>query len=171
MLPTAQTILNLEPNSKADYSCSLTYEERFLRRRKLTTDCGHSFVVDLPKTTDLKQGDCLRLSDGKSVKIRARAEKLTSITAKNLAPLAWHIGNRHTPCQIEADRLLICHDHVIQDMVRRLGGNTTVVTEPFSPEGGAYGMGRTHSHDHGNVSHSHTHDATQTPDHGHTHGH
>lgn len=150
MLPTAQSILSPRPDTKADYSCALTYEERFLRRRKLTTDCGISFVVDLPKTTDLKHGDRLTLSDDKTVEIRARSEKLIAVSADNLLSLAWHIGNRHTPCQIEADRLLICHDHVIEHMIKRLGGNTRVVTEPFTPEGGAYGMGRTHSHDYGN---------------------
>jgi hypothetical protein len=47
MLPTAQAVLSDPPDGKADYICALTYEERFLRRRKLTTDCGTSFVVDL----------------------------------------------------------------------------------------------------------------------------
>ena len=161
MLPLAQSIFDKQPNIKADYSCSLSYEERFLRRRKLATDCGQSFIVDLPKTTDLKQGDCLSLSDGKSVEICARAEKLMSIKAKNLVILAWHIGNRHMPCQIEADRLLICKDHVIEDMINRLGGSIEIVTEPFTPEGGAYGMGRTHSHDHGNAGHFHVHNVSE----------
>ena len=60
----------------------------------------------------------------------------------------WHIGNRHIPCQIEATRILIQSDHIIEDMVRRLGGQTKSVIEQFNPEGGAYGMGRTHGHKH-----------------------
>jgi urease accessory protein len=76
--------------------------------------------------------------------------------------IAWHIGNRHTPCQIEADRLLIQRDHVIADMLRLIGAQVREVVEPFTPEGGAYGHGRTHGHDHshahGPVAHSHDHD-------------
>ncbi len=37
-------------------------------------------------------------------------------------------------------------------MLQRLGAELRDVTEPFTPDGGAYGHGRTHSHDHG---HSH----------------
>lgn len=155
MRPVAQTILDSAPPTPADFFCALSYEERFLRRRKLVTECGVDFVVDLPKTTDLKQGDQLQLSDGKRVEIRARREELLAITGENLLSLAWHIGNRHTPCQIEKDRLLICRDHVIEDMIQRLGGQAERVIEPFTPAGGAYGMGRTHSHDHGHSHHHH----------------
>ena len=158
MHPTAQTLRDVPTSEPPDFICALSYEERFLRRRKLVTDCGTEFVVDLPKTTDLKQGDQLMLSDGRVVEIRAREEKLTAIRGGSLVSLAWHIGNRHTPCQIEKDRLLICHDHVIEDMIRRLGGQIEHVNEPFTPEGGAYGMGRTHSHDHGHSHHHHSHD-------------
>ena len=158
MHPTAQTLHEVPASEPPDFICALSYEERFLRRRKLVTDCGTDFVVDLPKTTDLKQGDQLMLSDGRVVEIRACEEKLTAIRGDSLVSLAWHIGNRHTPCQIEKDRLLICHDHVIEDMIRRLGGQIEHVNEPFTPEGGAYGMGRTHSHDHGHSHHHHSHD-------------
>ena len=46
MLPIAQSLQIDPPTGAADYTCSLTYEERFLRRRKLSTDCGKNFVVD-----------------------------------------------------------------------------------------------------------------------------
>ena len=62
--------------------------------------------------------------------------------------IIWHIGNRHLPCQIEENRILIQDDAVILDMVLKLHGNVKKVFEKFKPEGGAYGMGRTHSHKH-----------------------
>ncbi len=34
-------------------------------------------------------------------------------------------------------------------MLARLGARVRPVTEPFRPEGGAYGLGRTHAHHHG----------------------
>jgi urease accessory protein len=71
-----------------------------------------------------------------------------------LARLAWHIGNRHTPCQVEADRLLIQRDHVLEDMLTRLGAKITHIEEPFRPEIGAYGHGRTHGHSHSHDPHA-----------------
>lgn len=127
---------------------TLTYEDRFLRRRKLTTETGESFVVDLEQTTSLNHGDALRLDDARCIAIVAAAEPLTEVRGSHLLRLAWHIGNRHMPCQIEADRLLIQRDHVIRDMLAKLGAELTDVIEPFTPEGGAYGHGRTHSHAH-----------------------
>jgi urease accessory protein len=44
--------------------------------------------------------------------------------------------------------LLIQQDHVLEDMLRQLGAKITHTTNPFTPEGGAYGHGRTHSHHH-----------------------
>jgi urease accessory protein len=63
-----------------------------------------------------------------------------------LARLAWHLGNRHLPAQIEAERILIRDDHVIVDMLRGLGAEVRKVRCPFDPEGGAYGQ---HNHDPG----------------------
>ena len=37
--------------------------------------------------------------------------------------IAWHIGNRHTPCEIRQDCLVIRCDHVLEDLLMRLGGD------------------------------------------------
>ena len=52
------------------------------------------------------------------------------------------------PCQIEENRIVIQYDKVIKSMVLQLGGMVKEIIEPFNPEGGAYGVGRTHSHKH-----------------------
>lgn len=127
---------------------SLDYDGRFLRRKMLTSDGGVSFLVDLAQTTSLDHGGVLVLEDGREVKIVAAPEALLEITAEHLPRIAWHIGNRHTPCQIEESRLLIQKDHVIRDMLGKIGATVREVVEPFTPEGGAYGHGRTHGHAH-----------------------
>ena len=132
---------------------SLTYEDRFLRRKVLTLASGTPLLVDLPQTTSLDHGGALITTEQTEIRIDAAPEPLLQITGDALHRIAWHIGNRHTPCQIEADRLLILRDHVMADMLGRIGATVSEVTEPFTPEGGAYGHGRTHGHDH---SHSHT---------------
>jgi len=132
----------------ADASVTLDYDDRFLRRKRLETDQGEAFLVDLPQTESLNHGDALELSDGRLIQILAAKEDLIAITGPDLVRLAWHIGNRHSPCQIEAMRLVIRHNHVMEDMLAKLGATLIPITEPFTPEGGAYGHGRTHSHDH-----------------------
>jgi urease accessory protein len=126
---------------------TLGYDERFLRRKRLTTAAGEPFMVDLPETTNLLAGDAFGLSDGRVIEIAAAEEDVLVITG-DLARLAWHIGNRHTPCQIEPDRLVIRADHVLAAMLTGLGAVVTPAKAPFTPEGGAYGHGRTMGHEH-----------------------
>ncbi|WP_102108517.1 urease accessory protein UreE [Oceaniglobus roseus] len=145
---------------KAQDHIALDYDARFLRRKRLTTAAGLSFLLDLPETVSLTEADALELDDGTIVAVRAAPEPLIEITAPDLARLAWHIGNRHTPCQIEQDRLLIREDHVLAAMLERLGAYLHRIEAPFRPEGGAYGHGRTLGHDHGPEPghHHHHHD-------------
>ena len=61
--------------------------------------------------------------------------------------------------------MLIRPDHVIAEMVRRLGGEVREVEAPFTPEGGAYARGHEHAH------HDHHHDGAHAHDgHAHTRG-
>ncbi len=154
-LPVAQTLLRKGDWSGPADTCALDYAGRFLRRKRLQTEAGRPFVVDLSQTTSLDHGDALALSDGTQVEIVAAEEAVLVITGADLTRLAWHIGNRHTPCQIEADRLLIQDDPVIGHMLEHLGAVVTKAVLPFTPEGGAYGHGRTHSHEHGHTAHAH----------------
>ncbi|MCU0828397.1 MAG: urease accessory protein UreE [Tabrizicola sp.] len=148
MLPTAQSLHRSGHWPRlATGRVVLGYDERFLRRKRLVMASGESFLVDLPETTNLLAGDAFELSDGRLVEIAA-AEEPVLVIRGDLVRLAWHIGNRHTPCQIEADRLVIRADHVLADMLRGLGATVTEAREPFTPEGGAYGMGRTMGHAH-----------------------
>jgi urease accessory protein len=135
--------------------CVLTYEERFLRRKVITTVHDEKILIDLEHTTSLDHGDALLLEDGRFIEVIAAEEPLLQITGDDLVRLAWHVGNRHTPCQIERERLLIQADPVIGHMLEHLGAIVTPVSEQFKPEGGAYGHGRTHSHEHVHTAHEH----------------
>jgi urease accessory protein len=147
-LPAARKLYRASGWSGPALACTLGYDDRFLRRKVLTADDGLRFLVDLDHTESLDQGDALELGDGRLIEIRAADEALTEVTGPDLVRLAWHVGNRHTPCQIEPARLLIQRNHVMADMLTRLGASLRDVTEPFTPEGGAYGHGRTHGHAH-----------------------
>jgi urease accessory protein len=148
MLPTAQSLHRSGHWPRlATGRVVLGYDERFLRRKRLVMASGEGFMVDLPETTNLLAGDAFELSDGRLVEIAA-AEEPVLVIRGDLVRLAWHIGNRHTPCQIEPDRLVIRADHVLADMLRGLGATVTETSAPFTPEAGAYGLGRTMGHAH-----------------------
>lgn len=134
---------------------TLGYDARFLRRKRLTADSGAAFLLDLPETISVNAGDCFVLDDGKLIEVVAAQEPVLIVTG-DLPRLAWHVGNRHTPCQIEPGRLVIRRDHVLAEMLRHLGAGVDEAVEPFTPEGGAYGHGRTLGHDHG-PGHDHMH--------------
>ena len=151
---------------------TLDREARHRRRFAMKSDGGREFLLDLAEATYLGPGDLLQLDDGTLIEVRSAEEDLLEVRAggnqgADLARLAWHIGNRHTPAEITADALYIKPDHVLAEMLTGLGGRVTAVRRPFEPEGGAYGgkgpLHHGHHHGHGHHQHSHAHD------HGHHH--
>tara|TARA_Y100001936_G_C15892399_1_gene568727 strand:+ start:295 stop:741 length:447 start_codon:yes stop_codon:yes gene_type:complete len=148
-MQTSFKVINYnEKNKKLIDNISLSYEERFIRRKKLIADNGTEFLVNLKETISVDENHFFELENGKVIKIISKEENLIEIKGKNIKQIIWHIGNRHLPCQIEETRILIQEDPVILDMILKLDGNINKVFEKFNPEGGAYGLGRTHSHKH-----------------------
>ena len=145
---------------------ALPHDERHLRRKVLSLAGGGKLLVELPEPVALAAGDRLMLEDGRQVEIVAAPEELLEARARDavhLAEFAWHIGNRHLPVQIEAGRMLVLRDHVIEDLLKGLGATVRHVVEAFKPLPGAHsGHGHDHHHDHDHHGHGHSH--------GHSHG-
>jgi urease accessory protein len=140
----------------------LDHHHRHRRRLILKTEEGETILLDLPTAVHLRGGDKLLLDDGAILDVEALDEPLLQITATDISALiriAWHLGNRHLPTQLLGTVLRIREDHVLEDMVRRLGATVTHVVAPFDPEGGAYAGSPGHHH-----GHAHGHDD------GHAHG-
>ena len=133
---------------KSKDEISLTYDQRLLRRKKLISDNGTEFLVNLPKLKSLNENQAFKLQNGHFIIIKNKKENLIEIKGKNLSQLIWHIGNRHIPCDIRKDKIFIQYDQIIKSMVIKLGGKVKKVFKPFKPEGGAYGIGRTYGHKH-----------------------
>jgi len=171
----------------------LSYDERYRRRLRYIAAGGTTFLLDLPRAAVLHAGDGLRLEDGRIVRIEAAPEQLVEVAASDpatLIRLAWHIGNRHLPAQLEPHRILIREDAVIEHMLVGLGASIKHVLAAFTPESGAYDsasqgnsgpaqytLAPDHAHPHGD--HAHHHDSVhahsqddRTHSHGdHTHDH
>lgn len=164
-LPRATSISHSR-DDPAD-TVTLTFDDRHRRRIAMTGDNGLRFLLDLREATELRDGDDLMLEDGRHIRVKAAPEDLLQAEADDqlhLTRTAWHIGNRHLPCEVYADRLLLRWDHVIADMLQKLGCKVMRVQAPFNPEGGAYGHGRTHGH-----AQSETHDHAAGDSHHHSH--
>lgn len=146
---------------------TLILERDDRHRRRLVMRCVNRtvFLLDLPEAQVMKDGDALELEDGRLVLVRAAAERLLEVTADDplhLVRIAWHLGNRHLPTEIRAGSLRIRDDHVIADMLARLGATVRPLADAFDPEGGAYGLGTVSGHDH----HEHDHHGHGHHDHG-----
>ena len=138
------------PADRAVDSLTLSHDDRHRRRLQLETDRGTDLLLDLAEAVALSDGDGLRLDDGGWIRMIAAAEPVidaSAATTENLLRLAWHLGNRHTPAQLFADRIRIREDHVLAEMLRGLGAQVERIEAPFSPEGGAYPVG-SHRHRH-----------------------
>ncbi|MDR3515563.1 MAG: urease accessory protein UreE [Azospirillaceae bacterium] len=144
----------------------LPFDERHRRRFRFTAEHGLDVLLDLDRAVVLNDGDGLVLDDGTVVLVRAAAEPLLEIRgcrAGDLVRFAYHVGNRHLPAQIAADRVLIRFDAVIRDMLAGLGAQLAAVSAPFTPEPGAYDDQGHHDHDHhgsdhhGSDHHDHDH--------------
>ena len=127
----------------------LEAEDRHRRRIVLTGQNGTTFLLDLETPVSLCDGDGLVLDDGSIVAVQGRSEQLIEIASSNkldMMRFAWHIGNRHTDLQVVEDKLRIRRDHVLEDMLCRMGALLTPIDAVFSPEPATHG-------DHGSKQH------------------
>jgi urease accessory protein len=139
------------PRERARGTVTLDYDDRHRRRLRLESDAGEAFLLDLPRAGVLEDGDGLALSDGSWLAVQSAPEALIEVTAASaelLTRLAWHIGNRHLPAQLESGRILIRDDHVIAAMLEGLGARLRRIDAAFTPERGAYAAEPHHHHDH-----------------------
>jgi urease accessory protein len=126
----------------------LTFDARSKSRLLLTLDSGERAALLLERGRVLKGGDRVRTQDGREIEIIAAEEALLEASSNDaglIARAAYHLGNRHVAVQVMPGRLRFLNDHVLEEMVRKLGLDVAPVQAPFEPEGGAYG----HHHAHG----------------------
>jgi urease accessory protein len=143
----------------------LALEQRRAPHGAVTGVKGTRCTLDLAETVALRGGDLLVLDDGNLIEVVAEPEPLIEVRAKDLtalARLAWHLGDRHVPVQLFANRLRVRRDPTIEALLTRLGAKTVAIEAPFDPEGGAYAPahehphhGHDHQHDHAHHDHDH----------------
>jgi urease accessory protein len=160
----------------------LPFDARQKSRLRAKLASGEEVALMLPRGEILRGGDLVTASDGRVIEVVSQPEKLLHIETRDLAKAAYHLGNRHVPVQVGDGFLRIAEDHVLEEMMRKLGARVSHVEAPFEPEAGAYAGGHQHQHDemgHGGKihefghphDHGHDHDHEHGPDCGHDHHH
>jgi urease accessory protein len=138
----------------------LPFESRQKSRLKTKLVSGEEVALVLPRGEILRGGDLVTASDGRVIEVVAEPEKLLHIESQSLARIAYHLGNRHVPVQVGEGFLRIVADHVLEEMLKKLGAKVKEVVAPFEPEAGAHADGHD-EHDetgHGGKTHEHHHD-------------
>jgi urease accessory protein len=125
----------------------LTFEARSKSRLLVTLDDGERAALVVERGRVLQAGDRVIAQDGREVHIMAAEEAL--LEARSADPLliaraAYHLGNRHVAVQVLPGGLRFLHDHVLGEMLEKLGLEVTAVSAAFEPEGGAYGGHHAH---------------------------
>ena len=143
---------------------------------------GRALGVFLPRGTPLRGGDVLVAEDGSLVRVVALPQPVLLVRAAGGDPLAllraaYHLGNRHVQLEVQADRLQLEPDHVLAEMLRRMGLAVSEELAPFEPEAGAYAahaapaaQPHEHSHEHSHP-HPHPHHQHEPHDHAPDHAH
>ena len=135
-------VRKLVPPEPATITLTLALEQRVKARQRVTFDDGREAGLFLPRGETLRNGDTLAGEQGERVRVIAAKEPVSTAYADNpllLARACYHLGNRHVALQIADGWVRYQPDHVLDDMVRRLGLRVEQEQAPFEPEAGAYG--------------------------------
>lgn len=110
-------------NKEVDW-LELEWEElnkRILRKQTLN---GNEIAITLDKGDHLHYGDVLYEDENTLIAIRTKLEKVfvvKPITMQQMGKAAFEIGNRHTPCIIEDNEILVRYDHTLEKLLDEVG--------------------------------------------------
>ena len=160
---------------------ALDWDTRQKSRFEALDSAGRRLAVFLPRGRIVRGGDVVVGEDGSLVRVEALAQPTLVVTAPAsadavgaslaLTKAAYHLGNRHVPLEVRADRLILEPDHVLAALLARMGLDVATTNGPFEPEAGAYDAASAgHAHDAGEA-HEHGHAHTHAHEHGHDHAH
>lgn len=155
---------------------ALDWDTRQKSRFDTEDSQGRTLGVFLPRGSVLRGGDVLVAEDGSLVKVVATRQPVMVVrstehaSAFELLRAAYHLGNRHVPLELQADRLQLEPDHVLAELLRQMHLGVSEELAPFEPEGGAYGNDARHGHEAPVVRAAAAKAHGRDHDHGHVHG-
>lgn len=124
-------------------TATLDFNTRLKSRAQINLDDGRKAGILLQRGGHMLRNNELLTNDDHSeiIKIIAATELVSTVFTNDAllrARICYHLGNRHVPLQITASWIRYQFDHVLDDMVRRLGATVSANQAPFEPESGSY---------------------------------
>lgn len=144
MLEIYQRLDDHQGSIEPEIKLLLTFDQRSKARLKTVSTDGHDVGLFLEHGHQLRVGEYLQTSCGKTVRIDGAIETVLLATCDDwvlFARACYHLGNRHVKIQVVDRTLRITPDHVLGDMLVGLGLSVSQEQCIFIPENGAY-----HSH-------------------------
>ena len=125
---------------------TLGWEERLKIRSFRRSDAGVELGTSLPRSTVLRDGDCLVVDALRLViVIVERAEPVFQMTPRDAtewALFAYHIGNRHLPLMVAADGLVCPDVPGVELLLQQYGIAYVRTVRPFTPAAAPIGHGQ-----------------------------
>jgi urease accessory protein len=120
---------------------ALTWEQRQRSRQRLLTVQGCEIALALPTGTRLQAGDLLFAPQG-WIAVELACEDVLLIRPRSVretAFVAYQIGNRHLPLEIDVQGLKTLYEPVLQTYLEQHGVPVERVQRPFTPVSAASG--------------------------------
>ncbi len=122
-----EIVRNLEDfdstSKKIDW-LELEWEELNKRILRKKTESGKEIAISLEASGSLRYGDVLYEDEDTLIVLRTKLEQAYVIKPKTMEEMgkaAFEIGNRHTPCIIEEDEILVRYDHTLEKLLDDVG--------------------------------------------------
>ena len=116
-----------------DDELNLPFELRQKSRLRTRLASGAEVGLFLEHGAILRGGDLLKASDGRIVRVVAADEDLMQASCNTpfaLARAAYHLGNRHVPVQVGDGFLRLAADHVLEEMLKKIGADVSAMEAP-----------------------------------------
>ncbi|MCT2534166.1 urease accessory protein UreE [Aquibacillus koreensis] len=102
----------------------LDWEELNKRILRKKTDKGTDVAIALDDKQPLKVGDILYQDDKLQVVIRTKKEKVYVVYPNSIVQMgkmAFELGNRHTPCLISENEIVVRFDETLERLFEEVG--------------------------------------------------
>lgn len=117
------------------------WEARLRSRQRVRTSRGAELGISLPTGQAMHEGDVLYEDDQRVVVVATVPEDVLVLYPESrveMGRVAFQVGNRHAPVQVEERRILTPYDHVLEEYFRNLGVRCERTKEPFTHDFGTY---------------------------------
>ncbi|WP_059103661.1 urease accessory protein UreE [Shouchella shacheensis] len=112
----------------------LDWEELNKRILRKTTDKGTDVAISLEQEQPLHYGDLLYEDEERQIAVRTKLEEVIVIHPKTMIEMgksAFELGNRHTPCLINENEIIVRFDHTLEKLLDEVGVSYEVAKRRF----------------------------------------